>query len=81
MALVLLRLIQADTGFRHSAARIAEAIRGITGIHMKENCYLFGYRTELTDELGCLIGQELNRQIYTVSAMRGILAETKRTKG
>jgi hypothetical protein len=78
VSLLMLRLIQADTGFRHSAARIAEAIRGIAGIHMKENCYLFGYRTELTDELGGMIGCELNRQVYTVGAMRDILAQTKR---
>jgi hypothetical protein len=78
IALLLLRLIQADTGFKYSAAKIAEAIRNITGTHMKENCYLFGYRTDLTDELGRLIGQELNRQVYTVGAMKDILAETKK---
>jgi transposase len=78
MALVLLRLIQADTGFEYSAAKIAEAIGGIIGTHMKESCYLFSYRTELTDKLGDLIGQELDRQIYTVKAMKNILAETKK---
>jgi len=78
IALLLLRLIQAATGFRYTAAKIAEAMRSICGTHMKENCYLFGYRTGLTDELGCLIGAELNKQVYTLGSLRQILADTKK---
>jgi len=78
VALVLLRLIQVDTGFQYSAAKIIEAIRGIVGARMKENYYLFSYRTELTDRLGKLIGQNLARQVLSKDDMRKILAATKR---
>ena len=78
VALVLLRLIQAATSFEHSAAKVIEAIRGIVGARMKENYYLFSYRTELTDLLGALIGQNLARQVYSKDDLRKILAETKR---
>ena len=81
IALLLLRLIQADTGFRYSAAKVAEAMRGVVGTHMKENCYLFGYRTGLTDELGRLIGAELDKQVYTLESMRALLAKTKKAGG
>jgi len=78
VALLLLRLIQRDTGFEYSVAKVIEAIRGIAGAHMKENYYLFSYRTELTDRLGALIGQNLARQVYSKDDMRKILAATKR---
>lgn len=79
VSLVLLRLIQADTSFEYSAAKVIEAIRGIVGARMKENYYLFSYRTELTDVLGALIGQNLARQVYSKDDMRKILAATKKT--
>jgi transposase len=79
VALVVLRLIQSDTNFEYSVAKIIDAIRGIVGSHMKQNYYLFSYRTHLTDHLGKLIGQNLAKQVLSKGDIKKIFATTKKT--
>jgi hypothetical protein len=79
VALVLLRLIQADLGWKYSADAIAEAMASMTGVMAQKNYYLFGYRTELTDELGKLCGIDLAKRILSAKQMRDILASTKKS--
>jgi len=51
---------------------------GVVGIHIKESCYLLGFRTELTDELRRLIWAKLDRQVYTLDTTRSVLAKLKK---
>ena len=78
VALVILRLIQADLGWKHSAQEIADDIASMNGTLMKENHYLFGYRTHLCDMLGRLCGIDLSRRMLSAKEMRDILAKTKK---
>jgi hypothetical protein len=78
MALVLLRLIQADLGWRYSADALQEALSSMTGLLMQKNYYLFGYRTQLTDELGALCGIDLSRKVLSTGQMKKILSDTKK---
>jgi len=79
VALVLLRLIQADLDWRYSAEAIAGDCAAMNGTLMKKNYYLFGHRTHLSDELGKLCGIDLSRQILTAKDMKDILAKTKKS--
>jgi hypothetical protein len=78
VALVLLRLIQADLDWKHSACAIQETLYSMTGTLMKKNCYLFGYRTHLSDELGKLCNCDFTRKVLTTGQIRDILASTKK---
>jgi hypothetical protein len=78
VALVLMRLVQADLGWRYSASAVQEAISSMNGTLAKKSYYLFGYRTHLTDELGTLCGFDLSRKILSAGQIREILAETKK---
>jgi hypothetical protein len=78
VALVLLRLIQADLKWTHSAGEIAEDISLMNGTLMKKNYYLFGYRTPLCDKLGKLCDLNLARQVLSSKEMREIFAKTKK---
>lgn len=78
VALVLLRLIQADLKWKYSAEEIAHDIASMNGTLMKRNYYLFGYRTHLTDKLGKLCDINLSRKILSVKDMRDIFAQTKK---
>ena len=78
VALVLLRLIQADLGWVYSASAIAEALGNMTGTLMQKNYYLFGYRTYLTDELGKLCDIDFSRRVLSTKQIRDILASTKK---
>ena len=49
-----------------------EAISGIVGARVKEKYYLLSCRTELTDRLEGLIGQNLTRQVLSKEDMRKI---------
>lgn len=78
VALVLLRLIQADLGWTHSAKEIAGDLAACEGIALENNYYVFGHRTDLTDELGKLANVDLSRQYRTRDELRKEIANTKK---
>jgi hypothetical protein len=78
VALVILRLIQGDLKWKHSADEIAGDIANMDGSLMKRNYYLFNYRTHLTDKLGKLCGLDLSRKILSTKDMKDIFARTKK---
>ena len=78
VALVILRLIQADLKWEHSAKEIAKDLSNITGVAIDKNYYAFGHRTELSDKLGLLTGLDLSLKTMELKSMKNILAKTKR---
>lgn len=78
IALILLRLIQADLSWEHTAEEIADDLTKINGTLMNKNFYLFGHRTHLTDKLGNLCDIDLSRKVLSAQDMRDILAKTKK---
>ena len=79
VALVLMRLIQADLGWRHSAFAVQEALSSTNGVLMDKNYYLFSYRTPLSDELGALCGVDFSRRLLSAGQIREMLAATKKS--
>jgi len=79
VALVLLRLIQADLKWEYSAEEIADDVASMNGALMKKNYYLFSHRTHLSDVLGRLCDIDLSRQILSAKDLRDILAKTKKS--
>lgn len=79
LALIVTRLMQKDTGNRYSAHQIAEAVSGLKGMHMKENWYLFAYRTDVTDALGKAAGMDLARQVYSRRDIADMVAGIKKS--
>lgn len=80
VALLVMRLMQLDTGRKYSAAQISEALAGVTGHLMDRNLYLFDYRTDLTDELAGAVGIDLSRQVLTRGQIRSIMADVKKPR-
>lgn len=80
IALLIMRLIQLDTGKKHSAKEISDALSNIVGHRMDANAYLFDYRTDLTDELGKVVGADLTRQVLTKGKIRQIMADVRKPK-
>jgi transposase len=78
VALVLLRLLQTDLNWEHSAKEIADDLASITGIVMDKNYYLFGHRTDLSDKLGALSGIDLSLKTLSLQKMKEILAKSKK---
>ena len=80
VALLVMRLMQLDTGRKYSAAQISEALAGVTGHLMDRNLYLFDCRTDLTDELAEAVGIDLSRQVLTRGQIRSIMADVKKPR-
>lgn len=80
VSLMIMRLIQLDTGWKHSAEAIAEALSGLVGHRLDANIYHFDYRTELTDELCRTAGIDLSREVMTKSQMNAVMSSVKNSR-
>ena len=78
ISLVIIRLIQKETGKKYSAAAIIEALNKIVCIHEFENIYLFGYRNELSAELGKAFGIDFSKKRLRLDEIKKTLGEVKR---
>ncbi|MGN0076563.1 MAG: IS1634 family transposase [Parafannyhessea sp.] len=80
VALLVMRLMQLDTGREHTSEQIAEALRGVVGHRLDANAYLFDYRTDLTDELAAAVGIDLSRQVLTRGQIRQVMADVRKPR-
>ena len=78
IALLIMRLMQLDTGRECTSAQIAEALKNIVGHRLDANAYLFDYRTDITDKLGDAVGADLTHQVLTKGQIRQIMADVKK---
>ena len=78
ISLVILRLIQKETGKKYSAAAIIEALNKIECMHEFENVYLFGHRGEISAELGKAFGIDFSKKRLRLDEIKRILGDVKR---
>ena len=78
ISLVIIRLIQKETGKKYSAAAIIETLNKIECIHEFENIYLFGHRSELSAELGKAFGIDFSKKRLRLDEIKKILGDVKR---
>lgn len=65
-------------GWRFTADEIAGGLASLVGYREDANWYLFANRSDATDEIGRLVGIELNRRRYTRGEVRAMLAQNKK---
>jgi hypothetical protein len=80
LSLLILRLIQQDFDFAHSAACILSELKAMSGSHLEGNWWLFDHRTELSDALCKSVGIDLSRKYLQLKDIKSILASV-RNKG
>jgi hypothetical protein len=78
VALVLTRLMQADTSYRYSAERIINDLEQLQCSMLKENWWHLDFGSDLIDELCDLAGVRLNTEILSTKTIRKALATSKR---
>jgi len=78
ISLVIIRLIQKETGKKYSAAAIIEALGKIECMHEFENIYLFGHRSELSAELGKAFGIDFSKKRLRLDEIKKTLGDVKR---
>jgi hypothetical protein len=78
ISLVIIRLIQKETGKKYSAAAIIECLNKIECVHEFENIYLFGHRSELSADLGKAFGIDFSKKRLRLDEIKKILGDVKR---
>ena len=78
IALTILRVIQKKTGKQYSAATIIDCLNKIECMNEHENIYLFGYRSEMSDELGNAFGIDFTKKRLRLTDIKKILADLKK---
>jgi hypothetical protein len=78
IALVIIRLIQKDTGYRHSAGAIISEIAQLNGIHLKGNWWRFYHRSDLSDELAKAVGLDLSLANMQLADIKNFSKSRKR---
>lgn len=80
ISLIFMRLIQRQTGYKHSPARLIEAMNKLSCSHECENLYLFDYRSDITDDLGEAFGIDFTKRRMTRAEIKKILGDAKKVK-
>ena len=79
IALVIVRLVQKRTGFKHSPEQLIAAMNGISCSHEGGNLFLFDYRSGVTDDLGEAFGLDFTMQRLTRAEIKKNLGAAKKT--
>jgi transposase len=78
ISLVIIRLIQKETGKKYSADAIVECLNKIECMHEHENIYLFGYKSEISDALGKAFGIDFSMKRLQLKEIKKILGDVKK---
>ena len=78
IALFIMRLMQIDTNWQHSAGEISSELRQIVGHKLKQNYYLFDHCSPLIQKLGKAVGVDLTKEILSKAQIRQIMADVKK---
>ena len=77
VALCILRVIQALTGGRYSAATIAGELAAMCGTRLEGNWWRFDYRSDATDDLCRMAGIDLTRQNMQLKDIKAVFSQAK----
>jgi transposase len=78
MALLLLRILQAKTGWRYSASVIATTLAKASASHEGDNWWLFDHRDEALDAIGDALGIDFTRLRLSTGQIRSLVGNTKK---
>jgi len=78
IALVIIRLLQKQTGRQFSSDEIIACLNRISCSHEQENIYLFDYRSKISDTIGKALGIELDKKRMLLSEIKNIVAVSKK---
>lgn len=77
ITLTLLRLIQLDIDYKHSAEAIVDEIKAMAGTHLQDNWWIFDHRTDLSDKLCDVAGLDLSRKYMQLSDIKQNFGKNK----
>ena len=77
ISLIIVRLIQKRTGYKHSPEKLIEAMNALSCSHEGGNLFLFDYRSDVSDALGEAFGIDFTKQRLTRAEIKKNIATVK----
>jgi transposase len=78
ISLVIMRILQKQTGRRYSCEKIVDCLNRISCSHEQENLYLFDYRSEISDAIGQALDLDFSKKRLRLGEIKGIVASSKK---
>ena len=79
IALLIMRILQMKTGWRHSASAIAQTLAAASATHEGDNWWLFDHRDDVLEDIGEATGIDFTRRRLTASKIRSLVGATKKS--
>jgi transposase len=77
IALVIMRLLQKQTGRKYSCEKITNCLNRLSCSDEQDNIYLFDYRSEISEAIGTALEINFSKKRLRLADIKHILAETK----
>jgi len=78
ISLTIIRIMQKVTGKQYSAEKIIKCLNKIECMNMKENIYLFGYRSKIAEVLGKAFNINFKRKYMKLIDIKKFLGDVKK---
>ena len=78
IALVILRLLQKQTGHRYSCEKIVDCLNRISCSNEQDNLYLFNYRSEISEAIGAALNLDFTRKRMRLGEIKNLIATSKK---
>jgi len=78
IALVIMRILQKQTGRRFSCERIADCLNRIVCVNTHDNVYRFCYRGEISDAIGKAFGVDFTKKWLRLGEIKSEIALSKK---
>lgn len=79
IALLIMRILQMKTGWRHSASAIAQTLAAASATHEGDNWWLFDHRDDVLEDIGEATGIDFTRRRLTAGKIRSLVGATKKS--
>jgi transposase len=77
LALLIMRILQTRTGWRHSSAAIAKTLAAASATHEGANWWIFDHRDEVLENISQTTGIDFSRRL-TTGKIRSLVGTTKK---
>ena len=77
VSLLLLRLLESQTGFKYSTKVLVNTMNNISGTYVDKNYYMFDYFNEIVKDLGDAVNIDFSKRFITLGEIKKIIAHTK----
>ena len=78
VALLLLRLIQINSGQKYSTRVLVDEMKNIAGTYVDKNYFMFDYYNDIVEDLGDMTGIDFSKRFMPLGEIKKIISHSKK---